>query len=381
MNEIAWGCGLFACLATLLHFASASLATYRSRRGADEPSVINAPPADLPPISVLRPVRGLDPYDELTLRSGFELAYERYELILCCEDADDAIVPVIRRLIAEYPHVDAKLLVGRDTLTSNPKLNNLIKGWRAASHAWVVMADSNVLMPRDYLQRLLPAGAPIPGFFCAPPIGCMPDGFWAEVECAFLNTYQARWQYAADTVGLGFAQGKTMLWRRADLERSRRHPRPRRRDCRGRGGDQGGAPRRQARAPRRSRLRPAAGVRSAGQIWSRQVRWAKLRRATFPVFFLPEVLSGACAPLLAAAYAAEALDVSGVGVAAALGAVWYGCEALLARAAGWHMSALSPLAWVARDLMLPVLWVQAWLGNSFSWRGNDMHLADAVASS
>ena len=132
MNEIAWGCGLFACLATLLHFASASLAIYRARRGAAEPSFSDMPPANLPPVSVLRPVRGLDPYDELTLRSGFELAYERYELILCCDDADDAVVPVIRRLMAEYPHVDAKLLIGRDTLTSNPKLNNLIKGWRTA---------------------------------------------------------------------------------------------------------------------------------------------------------------------------------------------------------------------------------------------------------
>ena len=95
MNEITWGCGLFACLATLLHFASASLAAYRARRGADNPSVSSASSASLPPISVLRPVRGLDPYDELTLRSGFELAYERYELILCCDDADDAIVGVI----------------------------------------------------------------------------------------------------------------------------------------------------------------------------------------------------------------------------------------------------------------------------------------------
>ena len=41
-------------------------------------------------MSVLRPVRGLDPYDELTLRSGFELDYPSYELILCCDDADDA---------------------------------------------------------------------------------------------------------------------------------------------------------------------------------------------------------------------------------------------------------------------------------------------------
>ena len=380
MNEIAWGCGLFACLATLLHLTSASLAIYRSRRAADEPSLSGVAAADLPPISVLRPVRGLDPYDELTLRSGFELAYGRYELILCCEDADDAIVPVIRRLIAAYPHVDAKLLIGRDTLTSNPKLNNLIKGWRAASHAWVVMADSNVLMPPDYLQRLLAGWRADTGLLCAPPIGCMPDGFWAEVECAFLNTYQARWQYAADTVGLGFAQGKTMLWRRADLERSG--------GIRALGAEiaeDAAATKVVRSAGKRVRLvdRPFGqplGVRSAGQIWMRQLRWAKLRRATFPLFFLPEVLSGAAAPMVAAAYAAEAFDVSGVGVIAALGAVWFGSEALLARAAGWHMTALSPLAWVARDLMLPVLWVQAWLGNSFSWRGNDMHLADAVPS-
>ena len=380
MNEIAWGCGLFACLATLLHLTSASLAIFRSRRAAGEASLSNIPAAALPPISVLRPVRGLDPYDELTLRSGFNLAYEHYELILCCEDADDAIVPVIRRLIAEHPHVDAKLLIGRDTLTSNPKLNNLIKGWRAASHAWVVMADSNVLMPPDYLRRLLAGWRADTGLLCAPPIGCMPEGFWAEVECAFLNTYQARWQYAADTVGLGFAQGKTMLWRRADLERSG--------GIRALGAEiaeDAAATKVVRRAGKRVRLvdRPFGqplGVRSAGQIWMRQLRWAKLRRATFPVFFLPEVLSGACVPFVAAAYAAEAMNVSGVGVIAALGSVWFGSEALLARAAGWHLSVLSPLAWVARDLMLPVLWVQAWLGNSFSWRGNDMHLADAVAS-
>ena len=179
---------------------------------------------------------------------------------------------------------------------------------------------------------------------------------------------------------LGFAQGKTMLWRRADLERAG--------GIRALGAEiaeDAAATKVVRRAGKRVRLVDRAfgqplGVRSARQIWSRQVRWAKLRRATFPIFFLPEVLSGSLRAALAAACAAEASDVSGVGVVVALGAVWFGSEAILARAAGWHMSALSPLAWVARDLMLPVLWVQAWLGNSFSWRGNDMHLADAVAS-
>src|SRR5258705_12840292 len=80
------------------------------------------------------------------------------------------------------------------------------------------MADSNVLMPRDYIRRLLAAWQPDTGLVCSPPVGCRPVGFWAGLECAFLNTYQVRAQYVADALGLGFAQGKTMLWRRADLE-------------------------------------------------------------------------------------------------------------------------------------------------------------------
>jgi ceramide glucosyltransferase len=316
----------------------------------------------------------------MTLRSGFELCYPRYELILCCADADDTAVPAIRRLMAEHPGVDARLLIGDDNLTSNPKLNNLIKGWRAARHDWVVMADSNVLMPPDYIERLLSGWRDDTGLLCAPPIGSMPNGFWAEVECAFLNTYQARWQYAADTVGLGFAQGKTMLWRRADLERAG--------GIRALGAEiaEDAAATKVVRgAGRRVRLVDGAfgqplGRRTASQVWSRQVRWAKLRRATFPAFFLPEILSGSLAPLLAAAYAAQAADLSAAGAVAALAAFWYACEACLARLAGWHVGPWSPLAWLVRDLMLPVLWTQAWLGNTFSWRGNDMSLADAVAS-
>ncbi|MDH4980815.1 ceramide glucosyltransferase [Hyphomicrobium sp. D-2] len=380
MDHIALGCLLFVSLATLLHFASAAIAAFRARRGAAPPAFATDIPVNaLPPVTILRPVCGRDPYDELTLRSGFQLSYANYELIFCCDDANDPIVPLIKRLMAEHPNINAQLLIGRDTLTSNPKLNNLIKGWRSAAHDWVVMADSNVLMPADYLQRLLGGWRADTGLLCAPPIGCMPTGFWAEVECAFLNTYQARWQYAADTLGLGFAQGKTMLWRRADLERA--------------GGiralgleiaEDAAATKVVRSAGKRVRLVDRAfgqplGLRGAAQIWSRQVRWARLRRATFPVFFLPEILSGSVAPLAAAGFAAFALDVPVIAAVGSLAIAWYGAEALLARAAGWHLSLLSPLAWMARDVMLPVLWVQAWLGNSFSWRGNDMHLADAVA--
>jgi hypothetical protein len=49
---------------------------------------------------------------------------------------------------------------------------------------------------------------------------------------------------------------------------------------------------------------------------------------------------------------------------AALAAVWFGSEALLARAAGWHLSLASPLAWALRDTLLPFTWVHAWLTNA-----------------
>lgn len=375
MTELDWVCASFAFLAALLHLASTVLAIYRSTTPSSR-----EPLSFAPPVSVLRPVRGLDFFDDLTLRSGFELSYPNYELILCCADRDDDAVPAIERLMAQYPSVRARLLIGRDDVTSNPKLNNLIKGWRVARHDWIIMADSNVLMPPDYIERLLAGWRADTGLLCAPPIGSLPSGFWAEVECAFLNTYQARWQYAADTVGLGFAQGKTMLWRREVLESG--------------GGiaalgaeiaEDAAATKLVRRAGCRVRLVDHAfaqplGPRSASQVWSRQVRWAKLRRATFPLFFVPEVASGALLPLVVMALAAEGAGLPVATSVAAYAAFWYGCEAALAYSAGWHLRLVSPLAWAMRDLMLPVLWAQAWVGKKFNWRGNNMSLADAVAS-
>jgi ceramide glucosyltransferase len=50
---------------------------------------------------------------------------------------------------------------------------------------------------------------------------------------------------------------------------------------------------------------------------------------------------------------------------------------MLAYSAGWHLSPRSPLIWILRDLLLPVLWVEGWLGSGFVWRGNEMPLAQS----
>ncbi len=116
------------------------------------------------------------------------------------------------------------------------------------------------------------------------------------------------------------------------------------------------------------------GYRSAREVWSRQLRWARLRRASFFAYFLPEALSGGTLPLLALALAAPALGLPTALSVIFLAVVWYGAETLLALAAGWHASGRYPLICLARDLLLPVLFVAALFGNGFVWRGNEMQV-------
>lgn len=127
MTELALACAIFAGLATLFHLVSTCLAAYRCRQKAISWEL----PADVPPVSVLRPVRGLDPYYAKTLRSGFELSYPDYELIFCCADAGDAAVPVIRQLIAQYPLTHAR--VCSSARTTRPPTQSSITSLRVGA--------------------------------------------------------------------------------------------------------------------------------------------------------------------------------------------------------------------------------------------------------
>jgi ceramide glucosyltransferase len=117
-----------------------------------------------------------------------------------------------------------------------------------------------------------------------------------------------------------------------------------------------------------------------GQVWNRQVRWARLRRATFPAFYVPELLTGSALPIASGVFAAQAFGYEPLAVLSCLMLVWFGTEALLARTAGWHIGIFSPLAWVLRDLLLPVLWLEGWSGNKFVWRGNDMSVSKSAGT-
>ena len=377
MTFALWVASAFCGLTIAFHLGSIAIAIIRCRIPDSE----LPPPDDAPPVTIIRPVCGIDNFVETTLRSTFALDYPRYEILFCAASARDPVVALVRGLIAEHPHVTARLLIGDERIGANPKLNNVLKGWRAAANDRIVMADSNVLMPRDYLQRLLAAWKPDTGMISAPPIGSHPLGFWAQMECVFLNTYQARWQYTADTIGLGFAQGKTLFYRRRDIEAAGGL-----RALAAEAAEDAASTKIMRASGRHVRLVDAPfqqplGERRRGDVWDRQVRWARLRRDSFTSFYCLEATSGAVLPLIAALFIAIASGHSVIAVAALFLAIWYGAEMLLCAAAGWHLPLLYPVHAMLRDALLPVLWVEGWREATFVWRGNAMTLDEGSTAS
>ena len=354
-------------IAALVHFGGIALLFWRTRHATGQA------PRRRPPVTVLRPACGIENYVEETLASAFALDYQDYEIVSCVADERDPVIPLIRRLMDEHPHVPSRLLIGDDRISINPKLNNLVKGWHAAANDWIVMTDSNVLMPPDYLDRVLERWQPDTGLVCSPPVGIRPEGVGADLECAFLNTYQARWQLIADALGTAYAQGKTMFWRRDYL-------------------DEGGSIEALAAEPAEdaasTKLIRAAGRkvrlvvhpfpqplgrRAVSDVWRRQMRWARLRRSSFPLVYAPEAVAGGFFPLLGAA-ALVAMGALPIGWFLGLVIAWYAAELALARRYDWPVSARILGLMILRDLLLFPLWVVGWTGNTFVWRGNAMDI-------
>ncbi|MBV9828956.1 MAG: glycosyltransferase [Alphaproteobacteria bacterium] len=362
----------FCGIATVIHLVSILIAARRCRRPRGQMS------APLPPVSLIIPVCGIEKFTATTLAASFAIAHPNYEILFCVARGDDPVVPLVRGLIARHAGLHARLLIGDSHVSANPKLNNVVKGWEAARHRWIVIADCNALLPPDALRRLLGRWRHDTGLVCSMPIGARPAGFWADVECAFLNTLQARYQYGSEAVGSGFAQGKVMLFDR-DLVGPV-------------GGIQALAAETAEDAATTKLIRELGrhvhlvdrpfeqplGERTAGAVWSRQLRWARLRRISFPLVFLPEIMVGSALPGVALALAAWHLNVDIAGAVGLLLVTWFGAEAGMAVLLGWHFPARMLLALLVRDLVLPVLFVAAWSGRDFVWRGHAMRATPAA---
>ena len=117
---------LLVALPLAVHLATTLLALLRLRpRDAD--------PGARPFVSLVRPVCGIDRFDRETLGSSFAQDYPDYEVIFCAASEEDPAVELARALAAAHPDVKSQVLVGETLFSANPKLDNLAKGYAAAT--------------------------------------------------------------------------------------------------------------------------------------------------------------------------------------------------------------------------------------------------------
>jgi ceramide glucosyltransferase len=177
-------------------------------------------PKYTPPVSLLKPVHGLEPNLEENLESFFRLDYPDFELIFCARTASDPGLPIAQRLAQKYPSVKVRILTCGEPPWTNAKLYSLEKMWKQAAHDLLAISDSDVRATPDYLREIIkPFASPKVGMTTCIFRGLPAGGFWTELEAIGFSVEMTAGVVVADLLeGMKFALGPTMVVRRACVE-------------------------------------------------------------------------------------------------------------------------------------------------------------------
>lgn len=178
-------------------------------------------PALLPPMSVMKPVKGADEDTAENLRSFIIQDYPAYQVVFGIADEDDPAREVIERLIAEIPGRDVSLVISGRGWGENQKISNLLNMYPHAKYDILVIADSDMLVGPDYLARVAEGfGDESVGLVTCPYRGARPRDIGAALEALTINSdFLPSVTVAERLEGLSFALGATMAVRREAISR------------------------------------------------------------------------------------------------------------------------------------------------------------------
>lgn len=351
-----WGISLWGTWALCRHF---------KRRSA---------PADpLPPISILKPLKGEDAGLEANLRSFFELPYPRFEILFSVATVSDAALPVVQRLMDEYPSVSARVFIGGSAGSENPKVNNLALSYRAAKFEVILISDSNVRVLPSYLHTVARSLSDKVGIVTAVVKGEGAESFGGELEAGYLNTFYARWMFIAKAFGFPPVVGKSMVFTKQTLARL---------------GDLEVLGKYIAED-----YMAGFGVRQLGlsvtlleepipqyigrygfqEFWARHLRWGRIRKSMAPIAYASEVFTTPICSALIGAWGGARLGFPFWAALLFCILAWWFLDL-------WQLGRLRVLnftsagLWWVRELFTPLIWATVMCGNTVSWRGRRYRL-------
>lgn len=344
-----------------------------ARRFFSQPRL--SPSCFAPAVSILKPVKGLDPHAYENFASFCRQQYPGpVEVLFGVNDAADPAVPIIEQLRADFPQAAVRLIIVPPGAL-NAKVGILDRLAREARNELLVVADADIRVRPNYLAAVTaPLANPRVGLVTCLYCGAGAENLAARLEALYINTVflpeailGTRWP------GARFAFGSTMVLRRTDLERIGGY-----RAISDYLADDYQLAARIAGLGLEVRLSSHVVADELGsgrlsEYWRRQVRWARTIRVSRPREYPGLLLtySTAFALLLAAAsgWAAWALVL----MAISIGVRWLVGSRTLAYA-GAQVRARN-LAWLPlADLMNAAVWAAGAVGNTIEWRGRRLRL-------
>jgi ceramide glucosyltransferase len=323
----------------------------------------------MPPVSVLKPVKGVDFQAYQNFASFCQQDYPDYELIFGVADPADPIVPVIERLRCDFPECHIRLIVAV-TFGANRKASLLHRLAGEAKHEVLVVSDSDMRVTPDYLKQVV---APLVdervGMVTCPYQGESPLSFTAGLEALHMGaTFLPSVIVARKVLDMRFAMGATVALRLRDLARL--------------GGfaamadylaDDYQLGARIAALGLKVRLSNYVitchlGATTFREQWDREVRWMRCSRASRPLEY-PGLLLSYSTPLSAMLVVVNRFEPASLRVLVA--------SLLLRWVVAWLISVRTGdqqvrrwLPWLpVRDLLSAATWCVGGLGRRITWRG------------
>lgn len=178
-------------------------------------------PEHTPPVSILKPVKGVDGDSFENFASFCRQDYPQYQIVFAAASAADPVIAIIERLMAAYPQVDISLVVDGAVHGANYKVCNLMHAYAKAKYPLLIVCDSDIRVESQYLRRVM-------GPFADPKVGLVTSlyrsssvkGAGCAIEAlGFCSEMVPNVMAAVKLEGLSFALGASMALRREALER------------------------------------------------------------------------------------------------------------------------------------------------------------------
>jgi ceramide glucosyltransferase len=328
-------------------------------------------PAFLPPISILKPLKGLDDNLFDNLESFCHQDYPEYEVIFSLQNENDPACKVARMIKNKYPDRDITVHIERCSAGLNPKVNNLIPAYRIAKHQYILISDSNVMARKNYLAEIIQdMRDPDVGLVSNLIRGMGGESVGAVLENLHLNSFVLGSVSFLDRVlKMPCVVGKSMLMRKSDLEAI--------------GGFAGVKDvlaedyllgKRMHESGRRVVLSRHM-IDNINEYWgirkflNRHTRWGKLRWQIGGIKYISELISNPVfMSFLALAFLGPSLRT--VALSAGVSFCKSAGDFFIGRKIGTNMAISSYVLGPLKDVLIGFIWFVPLLSNTVVWRGN-----------